>query len=96
MKIIFFGIIFLIVGLIFCGVAFYLGRSESVKKTPIAKPCSFIFYIIGALTFAIGLLFLVLSSEFTKKAFQLTVIIYLACITILLFIFTRLIKGGQK
>ncbi len=96
MKIILFGIVFIIIGLIACGVAFYLGRPESVKKTPIAKPSSIIFYIIGALTFVTGLLFLIFSKNLTKKAFQIFVLIYLGGLTVLLCIYTALIKTGAK
>lgn len=96
MRIIIFGILFLIVGLAACAVAFYLGRPESVKKSSIAKASSKIFYVIGALTFITGLMLLIFSNEMTKKAFQLIIIFYLFCVTVLLFIYTKLIKNGEK
>ena len=96
MKIILFGIMFILIGLVSCGVAFYLGRPESVKKAPISKPSSIIFYIIGALTFVTGLLFLIFSKEMEKNTFQIFVLIYLGCLTVLLCIFTGLIKKGAK
>lgn len=96
MKTILFGIVFILMGLVSCGIAFYLGRPESIKKAPISKPSSKIFYLIGALTFALGLILIIFANDFTKKAFQLSVIIYLACLTILLFVYTRLIKRSSK
>ena len=96
MKTILFGIIFIVIGLVACGTAVFLGRPESVKKAPISKASSVIFYIIGALTFVMGLLFLIFSKDLTKKAFQIMLIAYLACLTILLFIYTSLIKTGAK
>ena len=96
MKIILFGIVFIIIGLVACGVAFYLGRPESVKKAAIAKPSSIIFYIIGALTVVTGILFLIFSKDLTKKAFQIFVLSYLVCLTVLMCVFTALIKVGGK
>ena len=90
------GIVFLIVGLTFCGVAMFLGRPESVKKTPLYKPSSVIFYLIGALTFAVGLVMLIFSRELTKAGVQICALVYLALLTVIFSIFTHMIKDMNK
>ena len=90
------GIVFLIVGLAFCAIAMYLGRPESVKKAPIYKPSSVIFYLIGALTFAVGLVMLIFSKELTKAGIQICALIYLLVLTVIFSIFTYMIKGIDK
>ena len=90
------GIIFIVMGLAFCGVAMYLGRPESVKKASIYKPSSVIFYSIGALTFAVGLVILIFAREISKSGIQLCALIYLALLTVIFSVFTHMIKGIDK
>ena len=85
-------IVFLVAGIIFCIIAMYLGRPSSVQKAPISKPCSIIFYIIGALTVVNGIMALIFKDILTKHALQIAALLYLAAITVLLSVFSFLIK----
>jgi len=92
----FLGIIFLTVAFFFCATAFFMGRPESVKKTPLFKPSSFIFYLIGALTFATGIIFLTLKNELSKHAVQLIALFYLILLVVIFFVFIQLMGNKKK
>ena len=89
------GIAFVVVGILFAAAGFYLKLPASVQKAPISAVAGMIFYIIGALTVIAGILALVFHSGATKTAVELVLLIYLAAVTILLVIFTLLVKTPQ-
>ncbi len=90
------GIIFLTVALIFCTTAFFMGRPEAVKKTPLFKPSSFIFYLIGSLTFATGILFITLRNELSKQAIQVMALAYLIILIGIFFVFIQMMGNKKK
>ncbi len=89
------GIAFVVVGILFAAAGFYLKLPASVQKAPISAVAGIIFYIIGAMTVIAGILALVFHSGATKTAVELVLLIYLAAVTILLIIFTLLVKTPQ-
>ncbi len=95
-KILIAGIAFLLVGLIFFVAAVSLKYGKSFKEISIAKPSSVIFYIIGAVTFVLGILILVFKKEFSKSAFELLIFGYLIFIAFAFCLFTFLLKKGNS
>lgn len=90
-----FGIVFLIASVFFCAAAFFIGRPESVKKASLCRQASFIFYLIGAVTFACGILFISLRNYLTKTAVQAIALIYLFLLIIIIFVFINMM-GTKK
>ncbi|MBR3550258.1 MAG: hypothetical protein IKN90_09290 [Treponema sp.] len=90
------GIIFLAAALFFCTLAFIMGRPEAVKKTPLFKPSSFIFYLIGCLTFATGILFVTMRNELSKQAIQIIALVYLIILIVIFFIFIQMMGSKKK
>ncbi|MBO4319906.1 MAG: hypothetical protein J5857_05500 [Treponema sp.] len=86
------GIVFILVGLAFCGAAVYLSKNSASKKSPISKPGSVIFYIIGAMTLVMGVLALVFGSELTKSMVRLACFIYLVALVVLFAVFCSMLK----
>ncbi len=80
-------IAFMIAGIAFCSVAFYLKRPESVKKAPLSATAGTIFYIIGALTFITGLMALLFRNEVSKTVIEVFFLIYLIALTVIFFVF---------
>ncbi len=95
-KILIAGISFLVVGLIFFVAAIYLKYAKSFKEISVAKPSSVIFYIIGAVTFLLGILILIFKNEFSKFTFELLIFIYLIFIAFVFLLFTFLLKKGNS
>ena len=91
------GIVFIVVGLIFCAIAFFLNLPSSVQKASISKPAGIIFYIIGAVTLIIGILDLLFKDSITRTAMQGFALAYLVVITIMFSLFTALVgkKNGK-
>ena len=86
------GIAFVAVGLLFAAAGFYLKLPASVRKAPISVVAGIIFYIMGALTVITGILALAFHAGAPKTAVELVLLIYLAAVTILLVIFSLLVK----
>ncbi len=94
-KILIASISFIIVGIIFLLIAFYIKFSKSAKQMSIYKSASLIFYIIGVGTFVLGIIFLVFKNQISKLSFELLVLVYLIFITISFSVFTYLIEGNK-
>lgn len=94
-KILIASISFIIVGIIFLLIAFYIKFSKSAKQMSIYKSANLIFYIIGVGTFVLGIIFLVFKNQISKLSFELLVLVYLIFITISFSVFTYLIKGNK-
>lgn len=90
------GIVFMLVGLVFCAIAFYLKTPKFTEKAPIGKTAGFIFYIIGALTFVMGMLAVIFHAEASKAMIEFGFLVYLVILTIILFIFVSLLKDTNK
>ena len=86
------GIVFVLVGLLFCAAAVYLSKSAASKKSAISKPGSVVFYIIGAMTLVMGLLALVFGSQLTKSMVQIGCFIYLVALVVLFAVFCSMLK----
>ncbi len=87
------GTAFVVVGLLFVVAGFYLKQPSSVQKAPISKVAGAIFYIMGALTVIAGAFALAFHAAAPKITVEIVLLAYLAAITILLVVFTYLIKG---
>ncbi len=92
------GIIFIVVAVIFSAIAFFLSLPSSVEKAAISRPAGIIFYVIGALTFVIGILTLMFRKEMTRNLMEGFALVYLVVITILFAMFTALVgkKNGKE
>lgn len=86
------GIVFILVGLAFVGVAVYLSRSAASNKSSVSKAGSVIFYVIGAMTLVMGLLALVFGSQLTKSMVQIGCFIYLVALVVLFAVFCSMLK----
>ncbi len=76
--------------------AAYLKSPSSVQKAPISKIAGTIFYIMGALTLASGLVTVVLHNELTKTVLQAGFLAYLVLLTALCCVFVALVKDGTR
>ena len=83
---------FIAAGLLFLTAAFFLRRPARVKNVPLCKPAGLIFYIIGAVTEAYGILAVVFRNELTKNAVQIFALVYLVFITAAFIFFYASIK----
>ena len=90
------GIVFMAVGLLFCGIACYLKSPSSVQKAPLGRIAGTIFYIIGAITLASGLVAVLFRKEATKTAVQAGFLVYLVLLTALCCVFVALVKDGTR
>jgi cytochrome bd-type quinol oxidase subunit 2 len=91
------GIAFLVVGLLFAGAGFYLKQPSSVQKAPISAVAGTIFYIIGALTAIAGIFAIAFHGGAPKLMVEIVLLLYLAVVTVLLVVFTCLVKSpGEK
>ena len=90
------GFVFMVMGTMFCGVAFYLKSPKFLEKAPIGKIAGTIFYIIGALTFVTGMLAVIFYKDVEKSFIQAGFLAYLIFLTIILFIFVSLLKDTNR
>lgn len=86
------GIIFILVGLAFCGAAVYLSKGSAARKSSISKPGSVVFYIIGAMTLVMGVMALVFGSQLTKSMVRVACFIYLVALVVLFAVFCSMLK----
>ena len=87
------GIAFVVVGLLFAAAGFYLKLPSSVQRAPISRISGTIFYIIGALTVIAGIFAIAFHAGAAKVVVEICLLLYLAVVTVLLVVFTWLIKG---
>ena len=96
-KIFILNILFLIAGLGFCLTAIIIRKK--MKDFPLlAKAASITFYLIGALTFVLGLINLVMKDYFSIKFIEVEILIYLLVLIIAFSIFIGVLsfKGESK
>ena len=95
-RILIFGILFILFALIFIGIATFFTFSEKTKNdTQIRFMAKFI-YIIGVVTLILGIMLLAFIKEMTNQSFRLILLVYLAALTIILSIFSLMIKENNK
>ncbi len=90
------GIAFIVVGIVFAAAGFYLKQPSSVQKAPISGVAGSIFYIIGAMTLIVGIFALAFHEGAKKTVVELVLLLYLAAVSVLLVVFTRLIKDERR
>lgn len=86
-KVLVIGIVFLLVGLILCFLAY---------KAKSTKAAHMIFNIIGSVTSVMGLMAIVMHSSITKLAIEIAGLIYLVFLIVIMSIFNFMIKGLNK
>ena len=94
-KIFILNILFLVVGLGFCLTAIIIRKK--MKNFPIlAKAASITFYLIGALTFVLGLINLVMKDYFSIRFIEVEILIYLVVLIIAFSIFIGVFSFNGK
>ena len=84
-------VVSIITGAALCITAFFMSSPERIKKTPIFKGAGFIFYVIGILTLAYGILGLCFYKTVSRLTVALFALIYLIVLIIMFIIFYMLI-----
>lgn len=90
------GVAFIVSGLVFCLLAYFVSRPKTIEEARISKPSSATFYFIGALTFVIGLLAVLFRYDLTKLAMQIGALVYFALISAAFFFFSMIVKDSYS
>lgn len=95
-KLIIAGSAFILAGLVFTGLGIFISRNDSAKKSSAGKNAKRLFLLAGALTFVIGLIFVSMQDVLNKSTAEIIALVYLVILTIILTVFSFLIKGKKK
>ncbi len=93
LKLLFAGIVFLIVGAVFFALAVWLRQPKTAEQSPmLSRVAGSVFSIIGSVTCMGGLLSIFFRNDVSKMAVQIFFLLYLVFLTIMCFIFVTQIK----